>query len=80
MEVALHGYSLTGKMLFMPPGWNDKVSSFRSLHIYGFSIFYDKTMFRKRMITITDFGWHLWNFQGPLKFVNDRTSSCLDIG
>lgn len=71
---------LLGQALFMPPGWNNTVSKFYSLHIYGSTLFYDKTFYRNRMATFTDFGWKYWYFQGPLNYLNDKTSSCMDVG
>lgn len=69
-----------GQALFMPPGWNNEVSKFYSLHIFGSTIFYDKTFYRNRMATFTDWGWKYWYFTGPLSFLNDKTSSCMDVG
>lgn len=72
-------FSTTGKMLVMPPGWNNVVSRFYSLHIYGLTSFYDWTFYRRHMHTFIDFGWHTVRFIGPLSYLNDRTSSCFDV-
>jgi hypothetical protein len=63
----------------MAPGWNNTVSRYYHLGIYGLFSVYDKWAFRNRMATLWGWGWNYILFSGPLSSLNNRTSSCISI-
>lgn len=71
------GYMMIGGT-FMAPGWNNRVSRFNPLCIWGFfGSFYDQTFYRQRMASLWGWGWTYIRFQGPYAFLDNRTSSVL---
>lgn len=59
-------------------GWDNEVSAFTPIGVYGFTSLYDKSFYRKRMTTI--WGWGMQRvllFWGYLYNANDRTSSVI---
>lgn len=59
-------------------GWDNKVSAFTPIGLYGFTSLYDKSFYRKRMATI--WGWGMQRvvlYWGYLYNANDRTSSVI---
>jgi hypothetical protein len=62
----------------MPTGWNNKVSRYFDLDVYGGLAIYDKSFYRSRMATLWNWGWQTIRFSGPLAGLNDRMSSCIN--
>lgn len=59
-------------------GWNNQVSAFTPIGVYGFTSLYDKSFYRKRMVTI--WGWGMQRvllYWGSLYNANDRTTSVI---
>lgn len=56
-------------------GWNNKVSATYPKYFYGAHTIYNKKWYRKRMATISGWGWMYYRFVGPLSWLNDRMSS-----
>lgn len=65
----------TGQALFMAPGWNNTVSRYMHLTLYGWMYVYNKTFYRQHMATIAGWGFNYVYFIGPLSFLNDKMSS-----
>ena len=63
---------------FMVPGWNNTVSSFTPVGIYGVTILYDRSFYRTRMANFWGWGFNrvllYWGWTWNL---NNRTSSAL---
>lgn len=64
-----------GTMPAMGLGWNNVVSSFEGLGIYGFTTMYDKSFYRSKMFTWWSFELVKIPLSGPLAFANDKMSS-----
>lgn len=60
-------------------GWNNQISSYFPLGIYGFTSFYDDSFYRNRMLTAWDWGWQrIPLFWGWTYLANDRTTSTIN--
>ncbi|TNE52777.1 MAG: hypothetical protein EP338_14155 [Bacteroidetes bacterium] len=71
-------WTMVGYMPFMPPGWNNTVSSYTPVGIYGFTILYDNSFYRNRMATFWGWGFTRYLlYWGWTYYLNDRTSSVL---
>lgn len=65
---------------FMPPGWNNTVSSFVPVGLYGVTHLYDRSFYRTRMATLWGWGFtRVSFFWAWLNVLNDRTSSVLSF-
>lgn len=62
---------------FLWGGWNNKVSSFTPLGVWGFTTLYDKKFYKNRMATIWGVGMSRVYFWGGYSFLNDRTTSVI---
>lgn len=63
----------------MWPGWNNKVSRYYPLNIWGGMAIYNKAFYRRRMATLWNWGWQSIRFEGPLSYLNDKMSSGINI-
>jgi hypothetical protein len=64
-----------GFATFMAPGWNNTVSRYMHLTVYGWMYVYNKTFYRQHMATIAGWGFNYVYFIGPLSYLNDKMSS-----
>lgn len=70
---------ISGVTLFMPPGFNNSVTSFEHVAIGGFLNIYDKSLLRKNLGSFWNWGLSPTCFEGPLSYLNDRMSSCISV-
>lgn len=58
-------------------GWRDRVGSFRRIHTYSVQVFYDRSMFRKRLGTMSGWGLSEVSFASGLvtQIYNNRIAS-----
>jgi hypothetical protein len=61
----------------MYPGWNNRVSRYDLLNIYGVMIIYDRTFYRSRILTAWNWGWQWIHICAWYPWADNRMSSCL---
>ncbi len=63
------------------PGYNNTVSRHFDFSIYGFVNVYDRTFYRRKMVTLWAWGWsNIWYHQSwGLAFLNNRMSSQINL-
>ncbi|MDH5476057.1 MAG: hypothetical protein OEX22_10230 [Cyclobacteriaceae bacterium] len=64
-----------GTMPAMGLGWNNVVSSFEGLGVYGFTTMYDRSFYRNKLFTYWHWGFVKIPLSGPLAGANDKMSS-----
>lgn len=63
---------------FLGGGWNNAVSAFTPIGLFGVTHLYDNAFYRRRMASIRSWGFHrVQLYWGDLYYLNDRTSSAL---
>lgn len=61
--------------------WQNKVSAYSPRYIYGVDMLYEKTIFRRRLATLTNWGWQKIVFNVyPFSFLNNNSKSWLSAG
>lgn len=58
-------------------GWNNKIGCYKRLHTYTVEHLYDKTFFRKRLVTLSGWGTSTVLFWGILGYCNNKVESML---
>ncbi|VAW26716.1 hypothetical protein MNBD_BACTEROID06-1394 [hydrothermal vent metagenome] len=66
---------MPGTLPVMVFGWNNVVSSFEPIGVFGFTSMYNKKIYRKRLFTYWSTGFAVISLSGPLAFANDKMSS-----
>lgn len=73
-------FVMTSTVPFLGGGWDNEVSAFTPIGLYGVTVLYDKSFYRKRMAVL--WGWGFTRIQlywGYLLVLNDNTSSAMSF-